>query len=277
MLTHILFAVFVALAVYAQSTTGFALALILLGLVGLTDLVPLPDAANAVTVLIIVNALIFFYSRRIARVERSIIPAVAATLVGAFVGMGLLTFLAANAYQVLRMLLGFSVVLCAVLLWRKSVPFSTTSSSGYFTTVGLISGILGGLFSAAGPPLVYAVYRQPWSLERIQESLIFCFAVGAVLRLIIMAASGNFSPLAVMLTIEALPVTAIVTAFSASWKPPVSSTTMKYAVCVMLIFSGVGMLISSIEEISTQTLATGEASYANHHQSRALEIQKAYR
>lgn len=250
MLTHILFSSFVALAVLAQSVTGFALALILLGLVGLTDLVPLPDAANAVTVLIIINAVIFFYSRRTAYVERAIIPAVGTTLIGAFVGMGLLIFLAANAYQVLKMLLGLSVVLCALLLWRKSVPFSTTSSSGYFTAVGLISGILGGLFSAAGPPLVYAVYRQPWSLERIQESLIFCFAVGAVLRLIIMAASGNFSTLAVLLTVEAIPVTVIVTAFSASWKLPVSSTTVKNVVCVMLIFSGSGMLVSSIQAMS---------------------------
>ena len=49
MWTHALFLLFVALAVYAQNLTGFALALILLGLIGITDLVPLTDAANAVT------------------------------------------------------------------------------------------------------------------------------------------------------------------------------------------------------------------------------------
>ena len=40
---HLVFLIFVALAVYAQNVTGFALALILLGLIGATDLVPITD------------------------------------------------------------------------------------------------------------------------------------------------------------------------------------------------------------------------------------------
>lgn len=245
MQTHLLFIAFVALAVYAQSLTGFALALVLLGLVGLTDLVPLPDAANAVTVLIIVNAIMFFYQRKSARVERVIFSAVGTTLIGVFIGMLILTFLAANAYEVLKMILGVSVVICALLLWRASHPFTTPSSSRYFAMIGLVSGVLGGMFSAAGPPMVYAVYRQPWSLERVQESLIFCFAVGAVLRLIIMVASGHFSHLALMLTLEAIPVTLIVTAASVTFSLPVSSATIKNVVSILLVGSGAGMLASS--------------------------------
>lgn len=246
MLIHLLFAAFVALAVYAQSLTGFALALILLGLVGVTNLVPLPDAANAVTVLIIVNALMFFYSRGTARVERVIMPAVGASLLSSLIGMALVTFLAANAYEVLRMILGVSVVICAFLLWRASTTFSSTSSAGYFTVVGTVSGVLGGMFSAAGPPLVYAVYRQPWPLERMQESLIFCFAVGAVLRLAIMAAFGHFSSSAVVLAAEAIPVTLIVTAVSATSSPPMSNAAVKNVVCILLVGSGLGILVSSV-------------------------------
>jgi uncharacterized membrane protein YfcA len=249
MLIHVLFAAFVALAVYAQNLTGFALALILLGLVGVTNLVPLPDAANAVTVLIIVNALMFFYSRRIARVERAIMPAVGASLVGAFAGMALLIFLADNAYEVLRIILGLSVVICAILLWRAAKPFSTTSGAGYFTVVGSLSGVLGGLFSAAGPPLVYAVYRQPWPLERMQESLIFSFGVGALLRLLVMAWSGHFSKLAIVLAAEAIPVTLLVTSISATRSLPISRLAVKNVVCILLVASGLGMLISSFHAI----------------------------
>ena len=57
--THAAFLVFVAGAVYAQALTGFALALILLGLIGATNLVPLPDAVNATTVLGFCTAWIF--------------------------------------------------------------------------------------------------------------------------------------------------------------------------------------------------------------------------
>lgn len=241
--------VFVAIAVYAQSMTGFALALILLGLVGLVDLVPLPDAANAVTILIIVNALMFFSKRKPARIEPRIMSAVGATLVGVLAGMALLMFLATNAYQILKLLLGFSVVACAILLWRASSPFKSTSSSSYFAAIGLVSGLLGGLFAAAGPPLVYAVYRQPWPIERIQESLIFCFAVGAILRLLVMIVYGDFSRLAAILTIEAIPVTLVVTALSASRPPPMPGAAVKNIVSLLLVTSGLGTLFSSLHAI----------------------------
>jgi hypothetical protein len=211
--------------------------------------VPLPDAVNAVTVLIIVNALMFFYSRRTARVERAIMPAVAASLVGALAGMALLTFLAANAYESLKLILGCSIVICAILLWRAATPFSATSGAGYFIIIGSLSGVLGGMFSAAGPPLVYAVYRQPWPLERIQESLIFSFAAGAVLRLVIMAGSGHFSNLAVVLAAEAIPVTLTVTALSAARSPPISKAAVKSVVCILLVGSGVAMLVASVQAI----------------------------
>jgi uncharacterized protein len=76
MRTHLLFLMFVAVAVYAQNLTGFALALILLGLVGATDLVPLVDAVNAVTVIIAATACTFLYRRWPLQLERSLWPAV---------------------------------------------------------------------------------------------------------------------------------------------------------------------------------------------------------
>jgi hypothetical protein len=161
MATHLLFLLFVALAVYAQNLTGFALALILLGLVGVTDLVPLTDAVNAVTVMILVNAIVFLWRRWPLRLERSLWPAVASSLMGAVAGIIVLTWLAGAAYQVLRLLLGASIVVCALLLWQAARPLATVSSARSFLWVGGLSGVLGGMFSAAGPPLVYLMYRQP--------------------------------------------------------------------------------------------------------------------
>lgn len=246
MLNYFLFLLFVAFAVYSQSVTGFALALILLGLVGITDLVPLPDAANVAMVLIIVNAIMFFYRRRNARIERVLVPAVGMTFLGVLAGMALLTFLAANAYDVLKMILGFSIIACAVLLWRASSPLRAASGSGYFAGVGLVSGVLGGLFAAPGPPMVYAVYRQPWPIERIQESLIFCFGLGSLVRLLAVIAFGDFSRQAMLLTVAAIPVTLIVTTLSVSYPPPVSQDVIKKAVSLLLVGSGLGMLVSSM-------------------------------
>ena len=102
---HAVFLLFVALAVYAQSLTGFALALILLGLVGATEVVPLADAVNAVNVMVLVNAVMFLWRRQALHIERALWPALAACLVGGVGGTLLAIWLADSAIQVLRLIL----------------------------------------------------------------------------------------------------------------------------------------------------------------------------
>jgi uncharacterized membrane protein YfcA len=240
--THALFLMFVALAAYAQNLTGFALALILLGLIGATDVVPLTDAVNAVTVMALTNAGTFLYRRWPVHPERSLWPAIVSSIPGAVVGTILMSWLAGAAYEVLRLLLGLSIVLCALLLWRAAKPLKTVSSRGAFVLAGGISGLLGGMFSASGPPLVYLMYRQPLAHARIQESLIVFFGVGSLLRLAIVVVAGRFSMHAVGLTAEAIPVVFAVTAFAAGRPPPLSLGLLKAVVCVLLVITGVGLV-----------------------------------
>lgn len=240
---HVMFIAFVGVAVYAQNLTGFALGLVLLGLVGLTDLIPLADAANAVSVLTMTNACLFLYKRRPVRLQPAMKPAVLASVVGSFIGMGVLTFLAANATSVIRFLLGLCVIGCAMLLWRSAQPYAVPSGAGTFTWVGAVSGLLGGMFATPGPPLVYAVYRQPWPMTTIQESLIFSFGVGAALRLSVMAATGQINRLTIQLALEALPVLFFVTVYAANRRPPVSKETLQRVVCLLLMCAGIGILV----------------------------------
>jgi len=111
---HATFLAFVALAVYAQALTGFALALILLGLVGATNLVPLTDAVNASTIIGFCTAWMFLYRRRSLRVERVLVPTLVASVAGVVAGALLVGWLATTAYQVLRLVLGISIVACAL-------------------------------------------------------------------------------------------------------------------------------------------------------------------
>jgi uncharacterized membrane protein YfcA len=240
--THPLFLMFVALAAYAQNLTGFALALILLGLVGATDLVPLTDAVNAVTVMALTNVGTFLYRRWPVRVERSLWPAVASSIPCAIAGTILMAWLAGAAYEVLRLLLGLSIVGCAVLLWCAAKPRKTISSPGAFVLAGGMSGLLGGMFAASGPPLVYLMYRQPLALARIQESLIVFFGVGSLLRLAIIVSAGRFSAHAVALSAEAVPVVFAVTAVTAGRPPPLSPKLLKAIVCLLLVAIGAGLI-----------------------------------
>ncbi len=250
MRTHLLFLLFVALAVYAQNLTGFALALILLGLVGATDLVPLVDAVNAVTVIIATTACTFLFRRWPLQFERSLWPALASSVGGAIVGTILLTWLADTAYEVLRLILGISVVLCALLLWRAAEPLKTGSSRRAFVIAGGISGLLGGMFSAPGPPLVYLMYRQPLAHARIQESLILFFGMGALLRLALVVPAGQFSIGAAQLAVEAIPVVFVVTSFAASRPPPLPLALLKGVVCLLLVATGTGMIAGSLLSMS---------------------------
>jgi hypothetical protein len=248
--SHLLFLIFVTLATYAQNLTGFALALILLGLVGATDLVPLPDVVNAITVIALTNSCAFLYRRWPVRVEQSLWPAIASSMPGTIAGTLLLAWLAGAAYEVLRLLLGLCIVSCALLLWRAAEPLKSASSRGAFVLAGGISGLLGGMFSASGPPLVYLMYRQPLSHARIQESLILFFGVGSLLRLVIVLLAGKFSMHAVGLAAEAAPVVFVVTAFAAGRPPPLSPQLLKAVVCVLLVLAGAGMIGTALSAMS---------------------------
>lgn len=246
MLSAAVFLLFVAFAVYVQNLTGFALALVLLGLVGATDLLPLLDAVNVVTVLGLVNAGVFLWRRRALHLDRVLWPVLGASLVGTVLGVLLLDWIAGSAYQALRALLGLSIVGCAWLLWRVAQPLSTPSSPGSFVAVGLASGLMVGLFSTAGPPLVYQLYRQPWTAERIRESLVFLFGAGSLLRLLIVVPTGGFSLHALSLSAIAIPVVVLVTSLTARRASPLSPAMLKRLVCGLLVLMGVTMLHSAL-------------------------------
>jgi hypothetical protein len=244
--THAAFLAFVATAVYAQALTGFALALILLGLVGATNLMPLPDAVNATTVLGLCTSWIFLYRRRALRIDRVLVPTLVANALGIVAGVLLLAWLAGTAYQVVRLILGVSIVACALSLWRAARPLPSLSSPAVYALTGGVAGILGGMFSASGPPLVYLLYRQPIPLERVREYLMLIFGLGTALRLLIVVPSGHFSWLSLQLTAEALPVVLLITTFAARRPPPLSPRLLRALVVSLLIATGLSMGIGAV-------------------------------
>jgi uncharacterized protein len=116
---------------------------------------------------------------------------------------------------------------------------------------GGISGLLGGLFSAPGPPLVYLMYRQPLAHARIQESLVLFFGMGALLRLALVVPAGQFSIDAAQLAAEAIPIVFIVvTSFAAGRPPPLPLTLIKAVVCLFLVATGAGMIGAALVSMS---------------------------
>jgi len=246
---HALFILSVAVAGYVQNLTGFAFGLVLLGLVGLLHVAALPDVANVVSVLTLVNAVALFRSSR-PQYERAVMrPTLVASLLGVLGGALLLNWLSDNVVAGLRLLLGVTIVGCAWVLVIGSASRRQRSSTGTFAAFGLVSGVLGGLFSTAGPPLVYHFYRQPMPLRAIRDALVGIFAANAVVRMGLMLATERVTVHAVWLSLEAVPLVLAQTYWMARHPPKWPPQTVKRLVCVLLLVVGVSLVGSSVRAL----------------------------
>lgn len=232
----------VAVAVAAQCLTGFALALILLGLTSLFELASLADVANVATVLSLANGYMALRGPK-RYVDGPILKTTASgTVVGVAAGVALLAWLSANVVLGLRVLLGVVVIVCAIVVLKQVEPQPQRSSRASFVGIGVLSGMLGGLFSASGPPLVWQFYRQPISLDTLRDTLVAVFAVGGILRLVMVVPAGQFSGNSLMLCALGVPLAMAITWWMKKHPPAWPRAAVLKLVCVLLVLTGIGLI-----------------------------------
>jgi len=258
-LHHLLFAVCVATATFTQSLTGFAFGLVLLGLVAVFHLAPLPVAANVVTVMVLANAALLVRGLP-ALPRRLLVPSYGSSLIGVAVGACLLAWLSDNAIGVVRFALGLAILACSLLLVVQSKPRAQLASPGTFAVYGCISGVMGGVFASAGPPMVFHLYRQPLDRVVVRDTLVLLFAVNAVLRLIIVLAQGRFDAASLALSAEALPVVLIVTWLKRRYPPNWSPTAVRRVVFVLLAIAGTSLVAPAVTSATAQAHAKVSAA-----------------
>ena len=200
-----LFIACVVVATLAQGLTGFAFVLVLLGLAGLFQLAPVTDLANVATTLAVLGAAAMLRTS-LRHVDRTAYrEAVAGSAPGVLAGVLLLQWLSANVMTVLGVLLGVTIFACAITMLRPGNVLPVRSSGIWFGGFGLLSGLLGGLFSAGGPPLVYHFYRQPMAMEALRATLVAALTTMSVMRIVVVLATGQFSLLALKMILLAAP------------------------------------------------------------------------
>ncbi|HSV84482.1 MAG TPA: TSUP family transporter [Ramlibacter sp.] len=232
----------VTVASCAQGITGFALALILLGLSGLFELAPLTDVANVATVLSLSSAAVSLPGARRFVQRDIVIPTVNGSVVGLAAGVVLLAWLQANVILVLRVLLGLVIVACAVIVLVRTETLPQRSSRRSFQAFGVLSGLLGGLFAASGPPLVYQFYRQPLSLNAVRDTLVASLAAGSLVRLVMVVGSGQFSLRALWMALASVPLAMGITWWMRRHPPAWRRETVLKIVCALLVVTGVGLI-----------------------------------
>ncbi|MBP0597836.1 sulfite exporter TauE/SafE family protein [Herbaspirillum sp. LeCh32-8] len=244
---HLLFAACVILATFTQSLTGFAFGLVLLGLVAAFHLAPLPVAANVVTVMVLANAALLV--RRLpALPRRLLLPSFGSSLAGVALGACLLAWLSDHAIGAARIALGIAILACSVLLVIQTRTRTQLSSPGAFAFFGAVSGVMGGVFASAGPPMVFHLYRQPLDRLVVRDTLVLLFAVNAVLRLLIVLAQGRFDAASLMLSLEALPLVLLVTWLVRRYPPDWPPAAMRGAVFALLLAAGASLLLPVTHE-----------------------------
>lgn len=244
------FLILTGIAAYAQTLTGFAFGLITMGGVGLTGFLSLPDAAMIVSMLTLVNATQMLLKgwRDVAWRQLGLIMAASIPMI--LVGYLLLEWLAGSHVDLLRLFLGMAIIVSSLQLARKPEPLAEPSGNGTFLFFGGISGVMGGMFSTAGPPLVYHFYRQPMPLTIIRETLVTVFALTAIFRISLVAVSGDLPSSSSMSALMAVPVVTGATYAARRWPPPLSPFTMRRIVFFLLLLSGIALGMPAVMRLS---------------------------
>ncbi|WP_426230359.1 TSUP family transporter [Pararhizobium sp. DWP3-4] len=237
------------IAAYMQTLTGFAFGLILMGGIGLFSLMPLPEAAVLAGCMVLVNA-----AQVLARGWRDIAwaefwPVVIPSLAALAAGYWLLGVIASASIDWLKLVLGVIIIASSLQLALKPQPLALRSSSASFVFFGAVAGLMGGLFSTAGPPLVYHLYRQPLPAVSIRETLVAVFAVNAVIRLAMVAAAGAVPHSGFWWGLLCIPVVAIVTFVAKRWPPPLSALSIRRMAFGLLLMSGLSLAIPALFKI----------------------------
>lgn len=196
----------VALAAYLQSLTGFAFGLVLLALSTQLGLLGIADASQLVNSLTLAGALLLLGRGRPAPNWRLFAWGVLPALPMVPFGLWLLGQLSGDAIYWLGKLLGLVVVLSSLtILWPP--PLATLAGKrGVKLACGVLSGLMGGMFATAGPPLVLLFYQLGLPAARVRDTLMLVFACCGLLRLLVSVPGGVFNPDLLLPTLLLLPV-----------------------------------------------------------------------
>ncbi|MFA7386031.1 MAG: sulfite exporter TauE/SafE family protein [Thiohalobacteraceae bacterium] len=237
------FVLIATLGSFVQALSGFALGLIVLGSVTVLQLAPIPFTAAVISMISLVNGA-WVLARHPRAIEwRSVGWAGLGLLPAIGLGLALLARLDSEWPQFLRQLLGVVILVAGGLLMLRPRPKPQPSGRLGTLASGVAGGLLGGLFSTAGPPVVFHLYRQPWSLVSIRSTLLATFAISTLARILWQSARGELVwPMVEMALYCTVPV--LLAAYGgARLAPRIGLQRMRRLAFALLALTGFGLLL----------------------------------
>lgn len=235
-----------AIAGYFQTVTGFGLGMIVMGATSGLEVAPVASVAAVVSLMMLTNSAVALPGK-LGHLDPRVTAATVAGIVPAIVaGVLLLDYLSGSAASVVRIALGLLVCYGGVSLVLHPRQRETLSSKKSFFISGVLSGLCGGLFGIAGPPVIYQCYRQPLPLVAIRNMLILLFAATSGMRTLFVAWRGQLDAEILTLTAWAIPLVALATYAGRRWPPPLTPMAMRRVAFVTMMLIGGGLIASEL-------------------------------
>lgn len=235
----------IAIASYFQTVTGFGLGMIVMGVTSGFDLAPIALVATLVSLVTLVNSGVALRGRLHHIDRRAAVAVLLGALPSIAVGLLLLDYLSSTASNLLQMLLGMAIAYSGIVFALRPTRLAARSPDSSFFISGLASGLFGGLFGMAGPPVIFHFYRQPFELVAVRSMLLLVFAFTAATRTIFVAYEGMLTTEVWLVAAVTLPLVALSTVLGRRYPPPWSAPTMRRIAFSVLIFIGVGLFLSA--------------------------------
>ncbi|AXT74005.1 TSUP family transporter [Vibrio natriegens] len=234
----------ITIGTYFQTVTGFGLGIIVIGLTVSLNLVALPVIAAVVSIVTLFNCLVALVGKPLSGELKIMLALVAGIVPGVIAGVFLLDQLSDSATNILRGLLGIMILAAGLNFMFKPKTLVMRSASTSFLFSGFGSGLTGGLFGMAGPPIVYHLYRQPFSIELVRSTLLMVFACTSASRTAYVYFDGSLGASIIWLSVIAVPLVALVTLVARRYPPPLSNDQLRKLVFGVLMMVG-GYLIGT--------------------------------
>jgi len=217
-----------------------------MGSVTAFDLVPIAFTSVVISAVTLINGLVAikgsFHAldlKRVAITCAGIFPALLAGLI-------LLDHLSESFNNLLQLLLGITIFTGGLLIMLRPEPLNEPSSNAVFVASGTAAGFLAGMFSMAGPPLVYLFYRQPFELKTIRLCLVCIFLISSAARIVMVGFQGGLTIDMLTFSLLCIPMVMFFTWVGKRYPPPLSTTNMRRFAFLLLILIGLSLMIGAL-------------------------------
>ncbi|PAU38483.1 hypothetical protein CKF94_09360 [Vibrio coralliilyticus] len=236
----------IAIGTYFQTVTGFGLGIIVIGLTVSLNLVSLPVIAAVVSIVTLFNCLVALVGKPLKGELKIMLALVVGIVPGVMAGVYLLDELSASATNIMRGMLGIMILGAGLNFMFKPKTLEKRSASTSFLFSGFGSGLAGGLFGMAGPPIVYHLYKQPFSIELVRSTLLMVFACTSASRTAYVYLDGSLESSILLLSAVAIPLVTGVTIIARRFPPPLSNQQLRKLVFSVLLMIGSYLIIASL-------------------------------